>query len=354
MSGTRILFVANAGPEVGGGHVMRCLTLARALNDRGADCNFLATPEVAEILNVFGPEMPREAVTSLTASGLADALTGVRFNAIVFDHYGLDRGQQDAMSRGRPVLVIDDLANRPLGADIVLDSGPARRMSDYGLLVEGHTQLLLGPAYAPVRPEFAEQRAEALAHRDGPVRRILVSLGLTDLGGITGRVLDRLRPRLAAGMAVDVVVGSGAAGLAGLKRLASRDPRLSLHIDSQDMARLTAEADVALGAAGSTTWERCVLGLPSALVVLADNQKEAAAAMAAAGAAIILDANSPEFEPSLDRALVHLLNDGALRRKLSEASAGICDGQGAWRTAEVLLDLIQQRDSLPQLGGLQP
>lgn len=354
MSAMRILFVANAGAQVGGGHVMRCLTLARALNDRGADCIFLATPEVAEVLNVFGPEMPRESVTSLTANGLADALTGVPFNAIVFDHYGLDRSQQDAMSRGRPVLVIDDLANRPLGADLVLDSGPARRTSDYGLLVEGDTRLLLGPAYAPVRPEFAEQRAEALAHRDGPVRRILVSLGLTDLDGITGRVLDRLRPRLAAGMSVDVVVGSGAASLSGLKRLASHDPRLTLHVDSQDMARLTAEADVALGAAGSTTWERCVLGLPSALVVLADNQKEAAEAMAAAGAAIVLNARAPDFEASLDRAIVHLLNDGALRGKLSRASAEICDGQGAWRTADVFLDVIQERIALPNLGALQP
>lgn len=333
----RFLFIANAGPKVGGGHVMRSLTLARALERRGAACVFLATPEVRALLEVFGPDMPFEDVTAIDTAHLADAATGIAFDAVVFDHYGLSRTEHEEVADGRPVIVIDDLADRPLGADIVVDSGPARVEADYAMFAE-HARLLLGPAYAPVRPEFADLREEALARRGGPVRRVLVTLGLTDLGGVTARVVERLRRRDGQ-VALDIVLGSGAPSLPGLRRVAAHDPRLTLHVDTQDMPRLTAEADVAVGAAGSTTWERCVLGLPSLLVILAENQRPAALALAARQAALVVDAADEGFGTAFDRAAVRLLTDATCRARLSAASAEVCDGQGADRVAEAALKL---------------
>lgn len=334
----RILFIANAGPAVGGGHVMRSLSLARALEQHGADCVFLAPPPVAAILDAFGPEMSREDATSVDPAAIVDAVTGVNFDAVVFDHYGLSREDHEAAAAGRPTLVIDDLADRPLAADLILDAGPARREVDYALLA-GRARLLLGPAYAPLRPEFAALREAALARRDGPVRRVLIALGLTDVGGVTARVVDRLRHR-SGQIAFDVVLGSGSPSLAGLKRIAAHDPRVTLHVDTQDMAQLTLEADIAIGAGGSTTWERCALGLPSMLVVLAENQRHAALALAERGAALVVDVGDPGFEAAFDRAAVRLLTDAACRARLSAASAEVCDGRGAERTAEAFLDLI--------------
>lgn len=347
----RILFVANAGPEVGGGHVMRCITLARALGERGADCAFACTPEAAALLEVFGPEIVREEATGLDPDHIADALTGVRFDAVVFDHYGLGREHHEALARGRTTLVIDDLADRPLAANLVLDSGPGRQPSDYALLTDA--QLLLGPEFAPVRPEFAHLRNPALARRSGGVRRVLVTLGLTDVGAITARVVERLRMRL-NDVTLDVVLGAGAPSLPGLTKIASRDPRMTLHVDSQDMANLILNADIAIGAAGSSIWERCVLGLPSALLVLAQNQQGAADAMAEREAALVVDARADDLDARLDRAIVRLLTDAALRARLSAASAAICDGLGAGRAAETFLKLIATRDSLPHPQGPQP
>jgi UDP-2,4-diacetamido-2,4,6-trideoxy-beta-L-altropyranose hydrolase len=339
----RVLFIANAGSQVGGGHVMRSLTLARALVARGAACAFAASPDVDAILDAFAPEIPREPATSLDPEALCDTLTGVNFEAIVFDHYGLSRNEHAALSRGRPTLVIDDLADRPLGADLVVDSGPGRQALDYHLLVDAETHLLLGPHYAPVRPEFANLRPATLAARRGRgVRRILVALGLTDAGGMTGRVVDRLRPRLGAAQ-LDVVLGGGAPSLKSLRRVAAHDPRLTLHVDTLDMARLTADADFGVGAAGSSLWERCVLGLPSVAVVVADNQRAAAAALAERHAAIVVDAGLVDFETTLDRALVRLSADAELRARLSDAAAEVCDGRGADRVAEAFLEVIAQR-----------
>ncbi len=327
MTGERILFIADAGPAIGGGHVMRSLTLARALEARGAECAFRSHPDGDAVLDVFARDLFR-----------VDDDAG--FDALVFDHYALSARDHIAVAKGRPTLVIDDLADRPLGADMVLDSGMGRRARDYHGLVPEGCALLLGPDHAPMRPDFVALRAETLARRaeGGPVRRILVSLGLTDVGGFTLPAVQRLTGTAA----IDVVVGSGVPGLTALEALAEADPSVTLHVDTRHMARLTAQADIAVGGGGSSSWERCVLGLPTLLLVLAENQSEAAVALAEAGAVIALDA-AAEFDTGFDAAAARLIAEEALRRRLSKASATVCDGLGADRVADAFLALVRGR-----------
>jgi UDP-2,4-diacetamido-2,4,6-trideoxy-beta-L-altropyranose hydrolase len=322
----RILFVCDAGPDVGGGHVMRSLTLAGALTQAGAACAFLARPAVEAVLDAFGPETIRTTAAE-------------PFDAVVFDHYGLAAPDHRACAKGRPTLVIDDLANRPLEADLVLDAGPARCPEDYAGLTPPGAVLLLGPNHAPVRPAFSALRDQALARRaaGGAVKRILISLGLTDVGGITGRVVDLLLPRI-GDIALDVVLGNGAPSLARLRAL--DDPRLTLHVDTQDMPRLTLEADLAIGAGGSTSWERCILALPTLTLILADNQIAAATALEAAGASPCLDVADAGFDAAFGAEIERLIGDAALRASLSAASAQVCDGGGARRVAAAFLTRI--------------
>jgi UDP-2,4-diacetamido-2,4,6-trideoxy-beta-L-altropyranose hydrolase len=259
------------------------------------------------------------------------------FDALAIDHYGLGAEDHRRLATARPTLIIDDLANRPLAADLVLDSGPSRQAEDYAGFVPPGTRLLIGPAYAPVRPEFAALREDALRRRVGPsrVRRLLVSMGLTDVGGVTAQVVNRVLPALDE-VELDVVLGAGAPSLPALRDLAQNDPRILLHVDTSDMARLTLDADAAIGAGGSTTWERCVLALPTLQVTLADNQREAATAVGAAGAALVVDGLGTVF----DQAAGRLLGDPVLRRNLSRAAADLCDGQGASRVAEAVLAML--------------
>lgn len=321
MSGPRILFVADAGPTIGGGHVMRSLTLVRALEARGAECAFRGHPDGDAILDVFARDLFR-------------VESDAGFDAVVIDHYALSAADHAAIAKGRPTLVIDDLADRPLAADLVLDSGMGRRPRDYAGLVPDGCELLLGPNFAPMRPDFVALRELALARRaeGGPVRRILISLGLTDVGGFTLPAVERLRGTAA----IDVVVGSAAASVEALEAIAEADESVTLHVDTRDMARLTAEADVAIGGGGSSSWERCVLGLPTLALVLADNQLGAAVALAEAGAIIALDAHA-EFETGFDAAAARLIGEAHLRRRLSAAAATICDGLGAGRVADAFL-----------------
>lgn len=343
---SRILFVADAGPAVGDRHVRRSLALAQALAARGATPIFLSPPPVAEILQTLAPETARISAPVGGPESLIAAAAFADIEAVVFDHDALDRDAHEAIGKGRPRLVVDDLADRPLGAEVVLAAAPHRTAADYVQFAPG-AKLLLGPQYAPLRPEFSALREAAMARREGPVRRILISMGRADAGGITGQVLQKLRSRLGT-LALDVVLGADAPSRRGLDRLAAHDPRLELHVDTPDMAVLAAEADAAIGAAGPSTWERCALGLPSVLLILDETQRPVGSAVAEAGAALVVDCAGADFEAQLDRAIVRLLADAGLRQRLSAAAAAMCDGLGAPRAAEAFLGILSARDGLPQ------
>jgi len=336
-----VLFVCDAGAVVGGGHVMRCLTLARALEARGASCRFLAPPAVADLLDAFAPDMTQIPAASTRPGDLVEAAARASAGLVVFDHYGLHSDDHRLGAGRRPVVVIDDLADRPLGADLVVDSGPARAAGDYQGLISQSARLLLGPGYAPVRPEFAALRAGTLARRlaGPPPLRLLVSLGLGDLGGITGQVVEQVLD-VTEDVAIDVVLGGAAPSLSKVSALALVYPRVTLHIDTKAMAALTAAADFAVGGGGSSSWERCVLGLPTVLLILADNQREAARALEGAGAVLALEVGAAGFAGALQEDVIRLMVDDRLRLGMSLAASGVCDGQGAARTAEAVLGLL--------------
>ncbi len=311
---------------------MRSLTLARALEVQGAQVAFAATPFVSEVLDRFAPDVRRE-------DGDPQAVGA--FDAIVFDHFGLGAADHRRFRRDRPAMAIDDLADRPMAVEVLLDAGPERTAADYEGLAP-RARLLLGPRWALVRPPFAAARQSALARREagGEVGRVLVSMGLTDVGGITGRIVQRLLPRTDA--TLDVVVGPAAPSLEALKRLSRREPRVRLHesLGAEAMAALCAEADLAVGAGGSTTWERCVLGLPAVVVVLAGNQQPGARAVAHAGAAECVDARTSDFEAALDRSFTGLVRSPERRKRMARQASALCDGQGAERAAREFLAVM--------------
>jgi UDP-2,4-diacetamido-2,4,6-trideoxy-beta-L-altropyranose hydrolase len=343
----RILFFADAGPEVGGGHVMRCLTLARALTERGAECAFVESRAAAPVLRRFG--WPGQTLLAISdAHDLAGLVAYARDFAdrfqphvIVVDHYGAGTGEEAALKRElRQIVVIDDLANRRHYCDLLLDPGYGRRSEAYRNLAPAHAHMLMGPAYALVRPEFGSARQRAMSRRakHGPAARLLVALGLTDIGGVTERVVRALAPALDEAR-LDVAIGGESASLPALRALAAGDRRIRLWVDNAEMASLTADADVAIGAGGSSVWERAVVGLPSATVILAENQRVMIEHMADAGFTRGLDAAAPDFEARVVDAWRRLAGDPALRWRLTERCAELCDGHGAERVADAVLKL---------------
>ena len=250
---------------------------------------------------------------------------------MVLDNYAATAADEQALTaRGMKVAALDDLG-RAHDCDLVIDPGLGCTPGDY----PGRAIVLAGPAYALLRPEFGAARP----HRQGG--RVLVSLGLTDVGGITALVLAKMLIR-EGWEAVDVVLGSGAESLEYVREIAVHDPRVTLHVDTRDMAILTAEADFAVGAGGSSVWERACLGLPTLLLVLADNQAPMAERLADAGAALVLDARAAGFDAAFDQAFLALASDRSLRERLGSASQALCDGRGAERVADAILAFVSE------------
>jgi UDP-2,4-diacetamido-2,4,6-trideoxy-beta-L-altropyranose hydrolase len=342
----RVLILADCAPEVGGGHVMRCLALAQALTVSGAACAFAASPDVARVLEAFAPrEIERCAIGAAdlprTLDAAAAAAEAWRATAVVVDHYRLAFRQEGLLRRaGARIVCIDDLADRRHDCDLLVDPTLGRMEQAYASLVPPGCRVLAGPDFALLRPDYAEAREGALARRRpaGPPRRLLVSMGLMDHQGITGRVLNLIRPVLGE-LEVDIAVGAQATSLTFIEHVARQDPRLHLHVDARDMAGLIAEADIGVGAGGASSWERAALGLPALTVVLAANQQTPARELDRHGATIAVDSRDKSFGEALPAALERLMGDAALRESLSQSSAALCDGRGAGRVAEAVLAL---------------
>ncbi|MBL3560628.1 UDP-2,4-diacetamido-2,4,6-trideoxy-beta-L-altropyranose hydrolase [Rhodovulum sulfidophilum] len=364
----RVLFRVDSGLHIGTGHVMRCLTLANALQARGVETIFLTrthTGHVVSALAVAGhrvetmlgntgqpygahPAPPAHAAW-LEADWRSDAAqtratlqkTGAEW--LVVDHYALDQAWQEAaMPEHVRLLVIDDLADRPHQASVLLDQNFGRISADYAGLVPAGCELRIGPANALLRPEFARLRPAALVRRDAMVRpeRLLITLGGIDLYNATSRVLDVLAvsPH-AIGLKITVVLGENAPHLAAVQTKASNMPmHTEVAVNVADMANRMVMADLCIGAAGSTAWERCALGLPTLQVVLADNQISAARHMADDGLTIALPfTDSPGFAEALDSGL-EVLGARTAFKNMAHAAAALTDGRGAERLASDLLE----------------
>lgn len=336
----RIAFRLDASATIGGGHAMRCLSLAQALAALGADCLFLVNAEAEATVpalagatcQVVGPD-PEAAVAAVRAAWPDGA------DAAVCDLYRWSEPEERVFApAARRLLVIDDLVAARHHGDLLLNQNFGADPARYDGLLPPGCRRLIGLDYALLRPDFAALRPAALERRRaaGPPRTILVSLGLTDVGGITGRVCDALAG-LAGFTQVDVVLGPIAPSGDRVRAIAAADPRFRRHVGLDDMARAMVEADAAIGAMGGSSWERCCLGLPTLAIILADNQRPAADALAAAGVVALAGDAAALDDASLAAAIGTFLDDTAQLHHLSRAAAALCDGQGAGRVADALL-----------------
>lgn len=358
-----ILFRCDAGTQIGLGHLMRCLTLADALHQHGASCLFICRPHPGFPLSLLQqsaheyrllPDAQRS-VAQADALAHADwlgatqeqdlaqtrALIGNQmFDWLVTDHYALDqRWQQALRGQARHILAIDDLADRSLDCDVLLDQNLGRKASDYTTRVPAHCQRLVGLQHALLRPEFPQWREASLQRRQQAplIRRLMISLGGVDQHNISGRVLQALQDtRDLSELEIELILGPTAPHIRTVqKQLAQYPVAVEFNIGVSDMARRLAATDLVIGAAGSSAWERCCLGVPSLVLVLADNQRSLAQTLQASGAALQLDqAQADDFalrlQTSLDQCRQRLAH-------MQDAAAELLDGRGTQRLCQTLL-----------------
>lgn len=357
-----VMFRTDASLEIGTGHVMRCLTLALGLLEKGASISFLCREHEGNLIELIRSHGFLVHVLPLLSQfdyrerhpidpphaewlGCTWQVDVVQCRAflsdpvdwIIIDHYALDSRWENAMrDKCYKMMCIDDLADRVHECDVLLDQSFNRRPSDYLNLVSSDTQMLLGPRYALLRLEFAQWREISLTRRQSPeLRHILVTMGGVDRDNVTGRVLNALQHcRLPNVEKTTVILGTHAMWRDEVNAAANKMKMPTAVLSGViNMAELMTSSDIVIGAGGSTTWERCSLGVPTITVILAENQKDMAFKMQNSGATVVLFADN-YFENNLCYEILNMSKKKL--ENMSSISRGITEAKGVRYICEAL------------------
>jgi UDP-2,4-diacetamido-2,4,6-trideoxy-beta-L-altropyranose hydrolase len=343
----RFAFRVDASLQAGTGHVMRCLTLADELHRRGADASFLCREEPGNLIALITSRgYPAEILAAASplgqqsdAQACAGPLMQRRPDWIVVDHYGLGKQWEAAVRpHARAILVIDDLADRDHECDLLLDQnlydGVEHR---YGSRVPSQCRQLIGPSFALLRPEFARLRSH-VSRQARAVSRLLVNFGGADSSNETARILAILQELLPLAIGIDVVLGATNPHAGHIRSLATARPATAMHVATDRMADLMAQADAFVGAGGSTTWERFCLGLPSLVLAVADNQVPTAEYLGKLGAIDYIGTAAALTADGLRTSLSRFLIDHDRRARMAELGMQLVDGRGVERVSDCLLN----------------
>jgi len=332
-----IIIRTDASIEIGTGHVMRCLTLAKQLKRHGAEVTFVCRNLEGNSISYLQGQGMHVAILSPVENDVqwkrdAEATIAIiedmniEIDLIIVDHYDLDN-RWESMLRlfTKQIMVIDDLANRSHDCDLLLDQNYYLNMKErYRGLVPGHCLQMLGPDHVLLRDEFM-QAASKPRERTGKINNILIFFGGTDPTGETIKTLDAIREINIPRIEINIVVGASNPKRHEIKQVCDGKQNINFYCQVSNMAELMWKADLAIGAGGATTWERCFLGLPTLTTVIADNQLEATTLLNEQEVTLYVGESKNTSSETIKKPLIKLLNCSEEVRKMSRNSLGIID-----------------------------
>ena len=354
-----IAFRVDASHEIGTGHFMRCLTLADALKRKNINIRFVSRhlpPHLKELLRerslefiglqkeTMGVEINNLAhdkwlgiSQEIDAKDTIQALSDRAWDWIIVDHYSLDiRWEKALRLSAKHIFAIDDLADRKHDCDMLLDDNLLPEFETrYQNKVPAHCRLLLGPKYVPLRNEFLELRKKTNI-RTGGVNRILISLGGIDKNNDTNWVIEALKNRKNRHFVIDVVVGAHNPNRKEIQENC-RTHSLNCHVQTNQMASLMKDADLAFGAAGFTSYEFVAMKLPAILVPSSHIQIEFANEMEKKGVAYVAKKNKDTNTQAVSEEFYKVIDSIGMRASMSRLCGNVIDGGGCTRIVEELL-----------------
>lgn len=335
----RIAIRVDAATSVGLGHLKRCLSLAQALRVLGAEVKLLTARhdvDVSTLVRQAGFECCEFTPPTLQADARqsVEALGAWKPEWVLVDHYHLDAEwhQQVRESLGTRVATIDDLADRPMAPDVLIDHNFSENHSaKYRNRLSSPTEILGGPRFALLGPAYA---SEAPYRFRETVHSIGIFMGGTDPINASVLALEACREYAGFKGPIEIATTSANPHFAALKAACARWPDTTLLVDQQELSGFFSRHDLQVGAGGGATWERCCMGVPTLALICADNQKVVVPALHQLG---VVETAHPLSHESIGQAVQRLIHDPDARRRLAEASRRLVDGHGASRVALVLL-----------------
>jgi UDP-2,4-diacetamido-2,4,6-trideoxy-beta-L-altropyranose hydrolase len=340
-----IIIRTDASINIGTGHVIRCLTLADELRQKGTDINFICREGPGDLINYIENrgykvyQLPSEIDIETDRRLIKEILSDyeIKPDWLIIDHYDIDISWEHPLRKYvKKLMVIDDLANREHDCDLMLDQNYSQNEGRYNGLVPEDCIHLLGPEYAILHPQFRKARG-GLRKRDGGVNRILIFMGGADPKNVTSKVLRAIHLLDRPDIAIDVVIGNLSPYHDEIKTLASKIPNTICHHNVENMAKFMSSADLCIGAGGTTTWERCCEGLPTIAIILAENQKGISESLDKEGALINLGWYYNVTENNIKEIIEGLIDNPQKMVSMSDKSRRLVDGEGVNRVCVAMI-----------------
>lgn len=364
---------ADASSWIGTGHVIRCINLAKELIKRGFHVSFLcryipnhlqlllAEENIALIkmtdengsgqginnrqsihghwLHVNYQDEIDEAVAAIN-SYLATYFLS-ELDLLIIDHYAIESEWQVAAQRlSKVICQIDDLADRQHICDVLVDQNyfPDADFR-YAERVPGNAKKLLGPYFALLNRRFYALRHQLKEYKSRfNARKVVVFFGGVDESNETDKAITGLLAAKDETLLLDVILGATNPNIEYLKQKYSQNASVMISVQVSDMAERMAEAFLFVGAIGSTTWERCALGLPGIVVSVAYNQNQLAEALQTYGSHVFLGEMKDVLVQDYTRAFLNSGFDGM--EKMSRLSSELTDGNGTGRVVDAIEEFL--------------
>ena len=339
------LFIrVDSSPEIGIGHMMRCLTLAQELKNNFDKIIFLTQKDSG---NFIGTIMKNEfevifiPTTNNDPNIIKNLITAYSENKnfLLIDHYDIDTNFESSLKNiFERIFVIDDLANRKHDCDLLIDQNYYRDLNQrYEKLIQNGTIALLGPKYAIIRPEFRTINKKVIK-KNSQIKKILVSFGGSDPTNECKKALDALCSIENSKFEIVVVAGIYNHKFEQLKKLYEKYSNIKIYRHVNDLSRLMLNSDLFIGAGGTTTWERFYMGLPSIVTIISDDQRESIEFLSDMGHIINLglakNVTSKTYAQTLQKPNSDLIYNMSLHNQK------LVDGNGSNRIKKQIIELI--------------
>ncbi len=336
---------ADARPDVGIGHLMRCLALAQAWQDRGGTATFVTATESSALLKRLESEgfavhrLQAEPASPADAAETAAAAESRGASWIVVDGYPFGPTYLQALRNdGVQLMVIDDQATQDFAAAQLIVNPNVQATPELYARDNGADRVLAGSRFALLRREFQVSAAgQSTAARRKLPGRVVITMGGSDPPNATGRVLEILSGFDDRRLHLSVILGPANTHRESLEpvlKTLRRKHEVELLVDPPELSVVFARSDLAISAASTTCWELASLGVPLAIVVLADNQRAGAEALAKSGTAVLLGWHKELKANAVLPQLRTLFEKPELLRRLAEDARALIDGRGSARVAE--------------------
>ncbi len=330
-----VIIRADANEIIGTGHVMRCLSIARTFADRGKEVKFVTADHKGDGLihsKGFETVCLNSKYDVMNEENIVPVIMEYAPSLVLVDSYYATQDYMHTLSTLSRTAYLDDLNAEVWDVDYLINYNIFGTVIDYSGYNNSRVSLLLGPKFAPLRPEFVN----APKHIIKPVTDVMVSAGGSDPEKITEKIMESICSKY-MDICFHFIVGALNPRLDKIKSLVK--PNMNLHINEQNMSGLMHKCDIAISAAGSTLYELCACGTPTITYTLADNQLLAAEEFERQG--LMINAGdcrkNVKFIKNVANRLEKLIVSAEKRIGLSERMQSLVDGYGAERIIEGIL-----------------